>query len=132
MSFSNTSVVRNTFSPAITTSIVTGSMEWQPFPLPSSNMVELVSRSTLFNFSELEDSTSPFNPFQPSVAFHIETNHLICLGNQMTGFYVKCNTGLKWVKQVLLLKTVFVRPESKTAIFSAFYVSVNPCILLLE
>ena len=34
--------------------------------------------------------------FIPSVAFHIETSHLICRANQMTGFYIKCNTGLKW------------------------------------
>ena len=27
---------------------------------------------------------------QPSVAFHIETNHLLCSANQMTGFYMKC------------------------------------------
>ena len=38
------------------------------------------------------------NPFQPSVAFHIETSHLICIASKMTGFYIKCNTGLKWVK----------------------------------
>ena len=37
--------------------------------------------------------SSFFNPFQPSVAFHIETSHLICTANQMTGFYVKCNFG---------------------------------------
>ena len=37
-----------------------------------------------------------FKPFQPSVAFHIETRHLICTANQMTGFYMKCNTGLEW------------------------------------
>ena len=37
------------------------------------------------------------NPFQPSVAFHIETSHLICNANQMTGFYIECNTGLKWL-----------------------------------
>ena len=37
------------------------------------------------------------NPFQPSVRFHIETSHLICTANQMTGFYIVCNTGLKWV-----------------------------------
>ena len=36
--------------------------------------------------------------FSPSVAFHIETSHLICTANQMTGLYMKCNTGLKWVK----------------------------------
>ena len=38
-----------------------------------------------------------FNPFQPRVAFHIETSHLICIANQMTGFYMECITGLKWV-----------------------------------
>ena len=38
-----------------------------------------------------------FNPSQPSVAFHIETSHLIYTANQMTGLYMKCNSGLKWV-----------------------------------
>ena len=37
-------------------------------------------------------------PFQASVAFHIETSHLICIANQMTGFYMKRNAELKWVK----------------------------------
>ena len=40
------------------------------------------------------------NPFQPSVAINIETSQLICTANQMTGFYIKCNTGLKWVNQI--------------------------------
>ena len=35
--------------------------------------------------------------FQPSAAFHIETTHLFCCAKQMTGFYMKCNTGLKLV-----------------------------------
>ena len=39
--------------------------------------------------------------FQPSFAFHIETSRLICTANQVTGFYMKCNTGLKWVKRRL-------------------------------
>ena len=39
------------------------------------------------------------NPFQFSDAFHIETSHLICSSNQMTGFYMKCNTELKWVNK---------------------------------
>ena len=34
-------------------------------------------------------------PFQPSVAFHIETNHLFSSAKQVTGFYMKCNTGMK-------------------------------------
>ena len=38
-----------------------------------------------------------FKPFQPSVAFHIETSHLFCRTKQMTGFYVKRSNGLKWV-----------------------------------
>ena len=35
--------------------------------------------------------------FHPSVAFHVETSHLICLVNQMTDFYMRYNTGLMWV-----------------------------------
>ena len=38
-----------------------------------------------------------FNLSQPSAAFHIETRHLIYTANQMTGLYMKCNSGLKWV-----------------------------------
>ena len=30
--------------------------------------------------------------------FYIETSHLICITNQMTGFCMEDNTGLKWVK----------------------------------
>ena len=36
------------------------------------------------------------NLFQPSFAFLMETSHLIWAANQMTGFHLKCNTGLKW------------------------------------
>ena len=38
--------------------------------------------------------------FQPNVVFHIETGHLICIANQITGFYTECNTRLKWVKAI--------------------------------
>ena len=38
------------------------------------------------------------NPFQPSVVFHIETSHLFCCAKQMTGFYMKRSTRLKWIK----------------------------------
>ena len=40
------------------------------------------------------------NPFQHCVACHIETSHLICSANQMTGFYIKYNTGIKWVNSI--------------------------------
>ena len=39
-----------------------------------------------------------FNPFQPSVVFHIEA--VIWFSLQiMPGFYMECYTGLKWVKR---------------------------------
>ena len=38
-----------------------------------------------------------FNPFQSSVLFHIETSDIFCIAKQMTGFYMKCSTRLKWV-----------------------------------
>ena len=39
--------------------------------------------------------TTQINPFQCSVAFHIETSHLVCRAKQMTGVHVACKTGLK-------------------------------------
>ena len=41
------------------------------------------------------------NSFQSSVVFHIETSHLICPANQITGFYMEYN-GLMWVTWVNL------------------------------
>ena len=38
------------------------------------------------------------NQFQPSFAFHIETSHLFCSAKQLTGFYMKRNTELEWIK----------------------------------
>ena len=43
------------------------------------------------------------NSFQPSIAFHIETSHLICNANPITSFYMKWNTGLIWFKGSLLI-----------------------------
>ena len=40
-----------------------------------------------------------FNPFQPRVAFHIETSHLISSAKKMSVFYMKLNTEIKWVKK---------------------------------
>ena len=44
-----------------------------------------------------DNGLDPNNQFQSSVAFHIETSHLIWTTNHMTGFYMKHNTGLKRV-----------------------------------
>ena len=41
------------------------------------------------------------NTFLPRVDIQIESSHLIFFENQMTGFYIKCNTGLKWLKSPL-------------------------------
>ena len=38
-----------------------------------------------------------FNPFEPSVAFHIEISYLIRSTNQITGLCVKIQSGLKLV-----------------------------------
>ena len=47
--------------------------------------------------------TGRVNPFQPSVMFHIETSHLFCRAKQMSGFYMKRNTGLKWADVIKML-----------------------------
>ena len=44
--------------------------------------------------------------------FHIETSHLFCSANQiqMTGSYMKHNTGLKWINDLLgNLKTIVAK-----------------------
>ena len=35
------------------------------------------------------------NLFQSSVAFYVETKVLICIENQMSGYYIKCNAEVK-------------------------------------
>ena len=40
-----------------------------------------------------------FNQFQSSVVFHTENSHLFYRTKQMTGFYMKRNTGLKRVNK---------------------------------
>ena len=50
--------------------------------------LQQILKSTLTHYPKL---------FQPSLAFHIETFHLICTTNQMTGININCNT---WLKQV--------------------------------
>lgn len=54
------------------------------------NEIFKVNRSLL---TFLVSNGIEINSFQPVVAFHIETSHLICAANQMIGFYME----LKWV-----------------------------------
>ena len=53
------------------------------------------------------------NQFYPIVVFHIETSHLICSANQMTFFYMKCNTGMKWVKRKCWKYLCFIPKKDK-------------------
>ena len=46
-----------------------------------------------------------FNPFQPSVVFHIEKVIWFTL-QIMPGFHIECYTGLKWVKREYLLPQI--------------------------
>ena len=48
------------------------------------------------------------NPLQPNIAIHIETSHLFCKAKQMTGFYMKCNTGLNLVNHLKGYRKVLV------------------------
>ena len=58
----------------------------------------------IFSFSILK----PISPFQPSIAFHIETSHLFWKTKQLTGFYMKRNTGMKLVDCVMMVNGIFI------------------------
>ena len=52
----------------------------------------------MYEFLGVSALTEKFvKTFQPSLAFHKGTNHLICSANQVTGSYMKFNSCLKWV-----------------------------------
>ena len=60
------------------------------------------------------------NPFQPCVAFHTETSHLVRRGEQMTGFYMKRDTRLKWVNP-LHNTSPFLHQKSDLGLISFAY-----------
>ena len=66
--------------------------------------VEFIVMSLFLTFDSFIPIVEDCNPFQPSVAFDIETSHS-WLWPVMTGFYMKCNSGLKWVDQAFLILT---------------------------
>ena len=56
------------------------------------------------------------NLFQPNDTCHKETSHLVCTAKQMTGFYMKYNIGLKWVKTGFILSWIIKRKWKKRCI----------------
>ena len=58
-------------------------------------LADMICWNRPYNFNFL-------NPFQSSVAFHVETSHSIFCVNEITGFYKKCNTGPAYFSQILL------------------------------
>ena len=65
---------------------------------------------------------NPFNPVQPSIAFNIETSGLICSVNQMTGFYMKYKTGVKWVNWFQIMNQGY-QPGRGIPIYTFFILS---------
>ena len=55
-------------------------------------------------FEVLQGQSKLINAFKSSLHY-IETSLLTCTANQMTGFYMKCNIGLKWVKQKITMNS---------------------------
>ena len=71
-------------------------------------------------------------PFLSGVAFHIETSHLFCSAKKMTGFYVKHNTGQKWLKPYLqpeLLSEISLS-ETFNTLLAGFEIQVLPFLTL--
>ena len=67
------------------------------------------SRFVLYNFFQAgEVFFTHFIPFQPSGTFYIETSQMICSSNPVNGFYMKCNTWLKWVKVQIVIHHVWL------------------------
>ena len=57
----------------------------------------MMSSFLLQTLVEIVVGIKKINSFQPSIACLVESSYLICNANRMTGFYMKCKTGLKWV-----------------------------------
>ena len=56
--------------------------------LPISDSVPFYASKTRIAQNNENKWNSCLNPFQPSVAFYIETSHLICIANEVRGFYM--------------------------------------------
>ena len=77
-------------------------------------------------------SYDPFYPILPGVAFQIETSHLNFIANQITSFYMKWNTGLKWFKQLcwIFFEKIVNGPSQKSSIIDMVFDTVLNTFLL--
>ena len=75
-------------------------------------------------------------PFQPSVAFHTETIHLICIVNQMNGFYMKGNMGywnhVLWFYQHLWQKWQGVSKKIGGMLIKVSVTFLEMCCLVIQ
>ena len=64
------------------------------------------------------------NSFQPSVAFHIESSHLLCSTKQMTGFYMERYETLGWkgLSRVGIIGSGFQRAFEEPYFSNVFYI----------
>ena len=77
-------------------------------------LIDILDKVQIFTTQKLNLSYKDcdcINPFQTSVAFHIETSHLICYVNEYRNAndYRKYNADLKWVKLTSSLKALMFR-----------------------
>ena len=76
-----------------------GPLDWESSAITTRPLIH--KGKSNFIYTRFVDNQKIFvgvNSFQSSITFHIETSLLIYSTNQMSGFYMKCNTRLKWVK----------------------------------
>ena len=63
------------------------------------------------------------NPLTTNVPYHIETSQLICIANQLTGFYMMGNIGRQWVN---LIPPSSIISISKVIIFQLQCWTIDP------
>ena len=68
------------------------------YQIETSRMIYWANQMTRFH---MMGTLWQGNPFKQSTTFHIKTSPLIRSANQMNGFYMKCDDGLKWVKEII-------------------------------
>ena len=88
--------VRNSLPEVFCKKVVLKKVFWhRKTPVPESLFNQVVGLTKTLRGSLL----FVVKPFQPSV--HIETSHLIIRANQITSFYMKRNTGMKWINMTV-------------------------------